>query len=431
MLKSANEIFEYIRQQVRKGNYKPNDSLPPIRDLAEMLGVNRNTVSSAYQKLVVAGIATTRGRNGTVINQVTGDADREGFVSDMALIDVAGGNPGPEFLPDPILLARSIDSTPKLYGEASVSSGLRKIGKKWLNDGVPEEHELSVTHGAVDAVERLLRAYLIAGDRVVVEEPCFLSSISTIKTNGYKAVGVPVDEEGMNTALLSKALSRGAQAVIITPRAQNPTGWALSKERAGEIRDLLAKYPQVLIVVDDHFSLLSSSDYHSIIPADARHWALVRTVSKFFGPDLRVALMASDPETALRLQQRLSPGIGWVSHILQDMVQGGLSSPEVMEKIEYAKNEYWRRREKFTAELKRHGINISDKHGGLNVWIPLKNGSEQIVTEAMKKGWLLRSAEGFNVNKSAQGLRITISALSDGQIESLAEIVATLVKKFG
>jgi len=265
----------------------------------------------------------------------------------------------------------------------------------------------------------------------VVEEPCFLSSISTIKTNGYKAGGVPVDEGGMNTALLSKALSRGAQAVIITPRAQNPTGWALSKERAGEIRDLLAKYPQVLIVVDDHFSLLSSSDYHSIIPADARHWALVRTVSKFFGPDLRVALMASDPETALRLQQRLSPGIGWVSHILQDMVQGGLSSPEVMEKIEYAKNEYWRRREKFTAELKRHGINISDKHGGLNVWIPLKNGSEQIVTEAMKKGWLLRSAEGFNVNKSAQGLRITISALSDGQIESLAEIVATLVKKFG
>ena len=57
MLKSANEIFEYIRQQVRKGNYKPNDSLPPIRDLAEMLGVNRNTVSSAYQKLVVAGLS--------------------------------------------------------------------------------------------------------------------------------------------------------------------------------------------------------------------------------------------------------------------------------------------------------------------------------------------------------------------------------------
>ncbi|KJM62934.1 transcriptional regulator PtsJ [Pluralibacter gergoviae] len=431
MLKSANEIFEYIRQQVRKGNYKPDESLPPIRELAETLGVNRNTVSSAYKKLVVAGIATTKGRNGTVINQLPKENEREGFSPDLALIDVAGGNPGQEFLPNPVILAQSICSTNRLYGEACVSKELQEVGAHWLGPDVPEEYAISVTNGAVDAVERLLSVYLTAGDRVVVEDPCFLSSISTIKTNGYVAVGAPVDEEGMEIAPLSKALARGAQAVIITPRGHNPTGWALTKERAEQICEVLTKYPQALVIVDDHFSLLSENDYYSIIPPGARHWALVRTVSKFFGPDLRVALVASDPETSLRLQQRLSPGVGWVSHILQDMVQGGLVSPEVMQQIEYAKKEYFRRREKFTAELKKHGVNISARHDGLNVWIPLKKGSEQIVTAVMKRGWLIRSAEGFNVNKSAQGLRITVSALSDEQIESLAEIIASLVKQYG
>lgn len=64
---SAVEIFESVRELTNKGVLNVGDSLPPVRVLADQLGVNRNTVSSAYQRLTKAGIAVTKGRLGTSI----------------------------------------------------------------------------------------------------------------------------------------------------------------------------------------------------------------------------------------------------------------------------------------------------------------------------------------------------------------------------
>lgn len=63
----------------------------------------------------------------------------------------------------------------------------------------------------------------------------------------------------MQPGALEEALSNGARAVIITPRAHNPTGCSLSESRARAIREILARYPQVLVIVDDHFALLSAT----------------------------------------------------------------------------------------------------------------------------------------------------------------------------
>ncbi|WP_122766605.1 GntR family transcriptional regulator, partial [Pseudomonas viridiflava] len=63
--KTSLEIFESVRELVGMDKIRPGESLPPVRELAEILGVNRNTVSSAYQRLAKAGIAITQGRLGT------------------------------------------------------------------------------------------------------------------------------------------------------------------------------------------------------------------------------------------------------------------------------------------------------------------------------------------------------------------------------
>ena len=109
----------------------------------------------------------------------------------------------------------------------------------------------------------------------------------------------------------------GVRAVVCTPRAQNPTGASLSERRAQELRDVLREHPYVLVIEDDHFSMLSRSPFRSLIGPDHRRWALVRSVSKFLGPDMCLAVTASDPETARRLAMRLTPGTTWVSHLLQ------------------------------------------------------------------------------------------------------------------
>ncbi|WP_406940280.1 aminotransferase class I/II-fold pyridoxal phosphate-dependent enzyme, partial [Bordetella pertussis] len=99
----------------------------------------------------------------------------------------------------------------------------------------------------------------------------------------------------------------GAQAVLLTPRAQNPTGASLTRARARALRQVLQRYPHVMVIADDHFAHLSASPYHSPIPAAALRWALVRSVSN------------------------------WVSHLLQDVVAGCLASAPVQARMAQAR----------------------------------------------------------------------------------------------
>lgn len=426
--KTAGEIFEQIRAQVQSGERVPGDALPPMRDLAQELGVNRNTVASAYKRLIDAGLAVSKGRNGTVIREFLELPVYEGGTPGIALLDLADGNPSAsvvsELLPDSF----TTKIKPRLYGEPAVSHALEDVGRKWFDVDLALPYELNLTHGAVDAVERLLSSYLIAGDRVAVEDPCFLSSISTLKNNRLQAAGVPMDEEGMQVETLENLLASGVQAVICTPRAHNPTGWGLSAGRAGAIRQLLARYPQVLVIVDDHFSLLSTHDYHHVIPQSTRRWALIRSTSKFLGPDLRLAFVASDRETSLRLQQRLNPGTSWVSHILQDIVTTSMMSADMPHCVNRARTRYQQQRQQLVDALQRHGVPVSDKHDGLNIWVPLAMDSAPVVMQLAKFGWLVRGGEIFGLDKISHGLRITVSELDETTRERLAKALSDILR---
>src|SRR5699024_289680 len=129
---------------------------------------------------------------------------------------------------------------------------------QWVALDVPAgaDADLTLTSGAVDAIERLLAQALVRDDAVALEDPCFLASLQTVRLAGYRPLPVPVDAEGMTPTGLRAALEAGARAVVITPRAQNPTGASLGAERAEALRAVLADHPFVLVVLDDHFSFL-------------------------------------------------------------------------------------------------------------------------------------------------------------------------------
>ncbi|WP_434747612.1 transcriptional regulator PtsJ [Pantoea sp. Lu_F5_004] len=415
--KTSGEIFEQVRALVQSGELKPGQALPTVRDLAVSLEVNRNTVATAYKRLTDAGFAISKGRNGTVIRGFVMPAvAMEGTSPDMALRDLAGGNPCTSFLPELSLAGTRAG----LYGERSVSAELEAIGRSWMKSDINGAFELNLTSGAVDAVERLLNCYLISGDRVAVEDPCFLSSISTLMHNRLQAACVPVDEEGMQPEQLAEQLESGVKALIITPRAHNPTGFGLSQRRAQHIRTLLSDYPQVLVIVDDHFSLLSTETYHHIIPETSRHWALIRSTSKFLGPDLRLAFVASDGETSIRLQQRLNAGTNWVSHIIQKVAASAMTSPGFDSHLSRVRETYRIRRQVLTDLLRYHDYQVSDRHDGLNVWVPLISDSSRLVMHLALKGWLIRGGEVFGLSRPAHGLRITVSDLDAAEAGKFA-----------
>ncbi len=81
---------------------------------------------------------------------------------------------------------------------------------------------------------------------------------------------------------------------------------------------MLARYPQVLAIVDDHFALLSATPWHSLFLQAPTLGAGALDV-KTLGPDLRLAFIASDAATSAALRLRLNAGSQWVSHLLQDL----------------------------------------------------------------------------------------------------------------
>lgn len=425
--KTAIQIFEQIRGLIGDGELVPGTLLPSVRELAYELGVNRNTVALAYKRLTDAGFTVSNGRNGTSVREMLAPLELEGSTQGIVLQDLASGNPSIEAFLPLISMSTLSDGKPSLYGEPVIDPELERIGRGLLLADVSDVFELNLTSGAVDAVERMLSSFLIPGDSVAVEDPCFLSSISTLRFNRFHASPVSVDEEGMQADELDARLSDGAKAVIITPRAHNPTGCSLSAFRAAQLRSVLNKYPNVLVIIDDHFSLLSCDEYHHVIPENTRNWALIRSTSKFLGPDLRLAFVASDIDTSRRLRQRLNGGTSWVSHLLQNVATASFNSPQFDALISEARNRYHQQRESLVIALKKSGVAVSAHHDGLNVWIPLKVDSSTIVMKMAQHGWLVRGGEAFGLDGVSCGIRITISDLDDEETEIIAKTLATIL----
>ncbi|GAA1911960.1 aminotransferase class I/II-fold pyridoxal phosphate-dependent enzyme [Microbacterium aoyamense] len=429
---SAAEIADSIRGSIERGDARPGDALPSVRALADDLGVNRNTAVAAYRQLTQAGIVETRGRGGT---RVAGRSPvaQEGFAQGSVLRDVGTGNPDPTRIPDPSAALARMGGRPVLYGEPVIDRGLEAWAQEWMSDVPAAERRITITSGAADAVERLLAQALTRDDAVALEDPCFLTSIHTVRLGGYRAVPVPVDAEGMTVDGLRTALDQGVRAVVATPRAQNPTGASLTERRARELRAVLAEHPYVLVIEDDHFSLLSQRPYHSLIGPAQRRWAVIRSVSKFLGPDMGVAVTASDPETADRLAMRLTPGTTWVSHLLQRLVYALVSDEKVMDAVASAGVHYADRNAAFAARLVGRGL-IVEPADGLSLWVPLPAPARAVSEQLMRRGWLARSGDDFVIAdlEASRRLRLTVHDLDDDDADQLADdLVASVAAARG
>jgi len=225
----------------------------------------------------------------------------------------------------------------------------------------------------------------------------------------------------MRPESLQDALRQGLDALIVTPRAQNPLGAALELDRARELISVVAGHPGLLVVEDDHAGPVSGAPYESITGSSER-WAVVRSVSKSFGPDLRVALMAGDQTTIARVQNRLLLGSGWVSHVLQRAVARMWSDPATPALLERASETYRTRREGLISALARRSIPASGKTG-LNVWIEV--GEETgVVAALLARKWAVAAGEQFRMT-TPPAIRVTISTLVPEEAEALAHDLAS------
>jgi DNA-binding transcriptional MocR family regulator len=419
---TAAAISDSVETGVRRGVLAAGQGLPPVRELAGALGVSPGTVAAAYRQLRQRGIVETAGRAGTRIRPRPPVAPNRAALRlpvPADVLDLAAGEPDGRLLPAlPRMALRSRHG----YGDAGPIPELVELATARLaSDGVPVP-ALTVTGGALDGIDRLLAAHLRPGDRVGVEDPGWANLLDLLAALGLTPVPIPVDEQGPTPDGLSAALQAGVAAVAVTTRAHNPTGAALSRSRASVLRSVL-RGRDILVIEDDHAAELSPLPLHPLAGATGR-WAFLRSVSKPYGPDLRLAVLTGDEATVARVEGRMRVGSGWVSSVLQQLVVRLWSDPAVAAQVERARDSYARRRTALRAALAERGL-FAAGETGINVWLPVPDETAAVARlrdagYAVAPGALYRLA-------SPAGIRITVSRLSTRDIEPLADAVAAAV----
>ena len=270
-------------------------------------------------------------------------------------------------------------------------------------------------------------AHLRPGDAVAVEDPGWANLFDLIAALGLRAVPVGVDDNGPTPKSLSAALAAGARAVVITSRAQNPTGAAVSPHRAARLRDVLSHHPGVLVIEDDHAAELARVPLHCIGPVTGT-WAFVRSASKPYGPDLRVAVLAGDEATIARVVGRMRIGSGWVSTILQRLMLRLWHDPVVAEQVAVAAGQYEDRRRGLLDALSARGLQAQGPTG-INVWVPVPDEA-WAVGVLRDAGYAVAPGSLFRM-EAGPGIRVTISTLTGEAVAPLADAIAAAAHPAG
>ncbi len=421
-IRTAADLVVAIEQGITAGELAPGQRVDPVRTVASSLGLAPNTVAAAYRTLGERGYLIGRGRRGTFV--ATGPALTmpvdDGVPDD--LIDLASGTPDARLLPSLNPAIDAISRSHRLYGASGIDPDLASWFEADLGaDGVNTDH-LAIVGGALDGLERVLGAHLRPGDRVALEDPGYPVVGDLVAAMGLGAVAVDVDQFGPRPEAVAAAVERGIEAIVITPRAQNPTGASLEPGRAEALAHCLSARPDIMVIEDDHAGPVAGQPYqHLAVPGRGR-WATVRSVAKSLGPDLRLAALVGDETTIGRVRGRQALGPGWVSHLLQRLVYQLVNSAEVQVGLGQANMLYAERRTALVEILGAAGYPVEGR-SGFNVWVPVDDEA-QVVAGMERRGYAVRSGARFR-KRSAPGVRVSTAGTD---IQTLTAAARALIE---
>ncbi|AVT11464.1 aminotransferase class I/II-fold pyridoxal phosphate-dependent enzyme [Paracidovorax avenae] len=421
---SASEIADSIAAHLRSGALSCGDALPAVRVLALQLGVNPNTVAAAYARLRDAGRLVTDGRRGTRVAPAR-PAVAEAVALPTGLRDLAGGRGDRALLPQ--LPSNDwqnlqLDAGPGHDRPTEVPIW-REMALEWLDSqGLPHE-ATGVFSGTLDAVEAALRHHARPGDRVAVEDPCWPPMAALLHALRLKAVPLPVDAQGVQVP--SAECLDGCAALVLTPRAHNPTGCAISEARWKALRRALHGHPHLLCILDDHWGPLSQEP---LAPAAALPplWLYVLSVGKFLGPDVRVALAAGTPGLIDAMRAQQAAGARWVSRLLQALAARLWREALHSGQLAQAAQAYARRRQALEFALRSQPADPVATEAtageGLHLWIPVRDEST-VLSALAARGWAAQAGAPFRI-ASGPAVRISLGDLAGPEVGPLARDLA-------
>jgi GntR family transcriptional regulator / MocR family aminotransferase len=426
-----------LRDAVLEGALREGVRLPSSRRLAAQLGVSRGVASDVYGQLGAQGFLVVRQGSAPVVARVArrrsappsaapAPAPRVRFdmtptTPDVALFPVrdwlAALNHAARRAP-----VRALD-----YGDSRGEPALREILADHLGRTrgvVADTAHIVVVQGTAQGVDLLLRLLAARGARrVAIEDPSLDRQRQRIQALGLSVDGRPVDGDGMVVDGLD------ADAAIVTPAHQFPTGAVLSGARRRALLDW-ARARAALVVEDDYDAEFryDREPVRALQGLGPERVAYLGTASKSLAPALRLAWLVAPAELAeeaaltKRLLDVCSPALDQLA--LARLISSGAYDRHVRR----VRAIYHARRERLRAALAERlpDLRVEGIAAGMHVLLRLPPGVDdaRVAAEALRAGVLAEALSTHAVAGGGEpGLVIGYGRVHE---DAIAPAVATL-----
>jgi 2-aminoadipate transaminase len=448
------QLYEYIARGIRMGALSDGARLPATREMAGLLGLNRTTVSAAYEMLEAEGLISGKvGRGSFVTARPPGPVDwgppaernHSAAGTSGSVVSFVMSRPSRALFPldDFRASCQAVLARPDLADILQLGSpgGYEPLRRRLIDEARAQGlacagDDLLITNGCQQALDLIGRVLLRPGDAVAVEDPLYPGLKNLLARMGARLAGIPVDADGLETAGLPQFFARERpRFAVVTSNFQNPTGATLSLERRQALLEA-ARGARVPVIENDPYGDLR---YHGQpLPAlkqldGTGGTVLLRSFSKISFPGLRVGWVIGPKALLDQLRQAKEAA---------DLHTDQLSQAVLLEFAESGRLETHLERvlaagrERLTALLESCEQNLpagsswTRPEGGMNVWVrlppPLDAGA--LLARAQRQGVAYLPGRYFAVSRFEPGsLRLSFAGLSPEEIRSGLAVLGKIV----
>ncbi len=293
------------------------------------------------------------------------------------VINLSVGEPD-FFTPEHIKEAakRAIDENYSFYTPVPGYLSLRKaICGKLLRENnlnfAPEQ--IIVSNGAKQSLCNCILSLVNPGDEVVIPTPAWVSYVEMVKLAEGKCVLVPATVEQnfkITPKQLSDAITPNTKMIILCSPS-NPTGSVYSKEELKELADVLAAYPDIIILADEIYEHINyTGEFNSISQFESvrDRVVIVNGVSKAYAmTGWRIGFIAAPlwiAKANSKLQSQYTSGC---SSIAQKAAEEAYNGPQ--DCVEEMRKAFERRRDLIVSLLKEiPGLKINHPEGAFYIF---------------------------------------------------------------
>lgn len=390
--------------------------------------------------------SSARGMRRSLIRELLKLTSRGGIIS------FAGGFPDPTTFPVAELEAVTRDVLADQahralqYGITEGDPRLRgELGRWMAKDGITAtSDQILITNGSQQGLDIAAKVFLDPGDRVIVELPSYMAGLQVFRAYGAELVGVPQDDEGMETDRLAGVLAglaregRRPKFIYAVPDFQNPSGVTWTEARRRDLLALARRY-DTLVLEDNPYREIrfEGSAPPPIYALDAGERTIyLSTFSKTLAPGLRIGWMVAREEiiaqcvTAKQAMDLCSPS--FTQAVAAEMLQRGV----VAGRLERIAAVYRGKRDAMLRALVREmpqGVTWTRPEGGLFLWVRLPEGmdTEALLPEAVERekvAYVIGS--GFFADGTGKHtMRLNFSYPSEEEIDEGIRRLARLIAR--